>query len=87
MSNTFQTCLKGFKLKKMIVDPKTAQPVESDEELIELDKELVESDKELIDLFSSIGWEVQKLSLSSRTLIQPVKGRPRSNYHLTCIKC
>ena len=33
MSNVFQTCLKGFnKLKKLVVEPKTAQPVESDEE-------------------------------------------------------
>ena len=24
----FQTCLKGFKLKKLVVEPKTAQPVE-----------------------------------------------------------
>ena len=32
MSNVFQTCLKGFKLKKLIVKPKTAQLVESDED-------------------------------------------------------
>ena len=35
MSNAFQTCLKGFKLKKLVVDPKTTQPVESDEELVD----------------------------------------------------
>ena len=28
----FQTCLKGFKLKKLIVEPKTAQPVKPDEQ-------------------------------------------------------
>ena len=27
----FQTCLKGFKLKKLVVEPKMAQPVELDE--------------------------------------------------------
>ena len=28
----FQTCLKGFKLKKLVVEPKTAQLVEPDEQ-------------------------------------------------------
>ena len=32
--NVFQTCLKGFKLKNLVVEPKTAQPVEPDEEPI-----------------------------------------------------
>ena len=32
MSNIFQTCLKGFKLEKLVVEPKTAQPVKPDEE-------------------------------------------------------
>ena len=32
MSNVFQTCLKGFKLKMMIFEPKMAQPVKPDEE-------------------------------------------------------
>ena len=36
MSNVLQSCLKGFKLKKMVVELKTAQPVESDEELVDL---------------------------------------------------
>ena len=31
----FQTCLKGFKLKKLVVEPKTAQPIEPDEEPID----------------------------------------------------
>ena len=35
MLNVFQTCLKGFKLKKLVVEPKTTQPVEPDEELID----------------------------------------------------
>ena len=30
MSNVFQTCLKGFKLKKLVVEPKMAQPIEPD---------------------------------------------------------
>ena len=45
MSNVYHTCLKSFKLKMMVVEPKTAQPVESNEET-------VESDEELIDLLS-----------------------------------
>ena len=56
MSNVFQTCLEGFKLKMMVVELKTAQPVESDEELI--------------DLFNLIGQRVQTFSLSSRMLVQ-----------------
>ena len=35
MSNVFQTCLKGFKLKKLVVEPKTTQLVEPDEEPVE----------------------------------------------------
>ena len=35
MSNVFQTCLKGFKLKKLVVEPKMAQPVEPDEESVD----------------------------------------------------
>ena len=35
MSNVFQTCLKCFKLKKLVVKPKTAQPIEPDEELVD----------------------------------------------------
>ena len=36
MSNVFQTCLKCFKLKMMIVEPKTTQPIEPNEELVDL---------------------------------------------------
>ena len=35
MSNVFQTCLKGFKLKNLVVEPKTVQPVEPDEEPVD----------------------------------------------------
>ena len=35
MSYVFQTCLKGFKLKKLVVDSKTAQPIEPDKELVD----------------------------------------------------
>ena len=47
----------------MVVEPKMAQSVESDEEPI--------------DLFSSIGQGVQKHSLSSKTLVQLVKIEPQ----------
>ena len=36
MSNAFQPCLNGFKLKNVVVEQKTAQPVESVEELVDL---------------------------------------------------
>ena len=41
MSNVFQTCLKGFKLKKMVVKLKLTQPVEESTQLIEPTEELV----------------------------------------------
>ena len=63
MSNVFQTCLKDFKLKNIVVEPKTAQPVKPDEKPV--------------DLFSSIGWKVQKPSLCSRILVQPVEEQLR----------
>ena len=63
MLNVFQTYLKGFKLKMMVVEPKTTQ--------------LVEPDEEPVNLFSSIGRMVQKPSLSSRTLVQLVKVEPQ----------
>ena len=49
MSNVFQNCLKGFKLKKLVIEPKMAQSVEPDEEPVEPDEELIEPDEELVD--------------------------------------
>ena len=63
MSNIFQTCLKGFKLQIMVVEPKTTQVVEPHEEPV--------------DQFSSISQGVQKLSLSSRMIVQLVKVEPQ----------
>ena len=57
-------CLNGFKLKMMVVEPKTTQPIELDEEPV--------------NLLSSTGRRVQKSSLSSRTLVQPIKVEPQS---------
>ena len=59
MSNAFQTCLKGFKLKIIVVEQKMTQSVESNEKLV--------------DLFSLLGWKVQKPYLSSRMLIRSIK--------------
>ena len=73
MSNVFQTCLKGFKLKLMVVEPKTTQPIKLDEELV--------------NLFSSIGRRVQKPFLSFKTLAQLIEVWSRSNGHLPSIKC
>ena len=63
MLNVFQTCLKGFNLKMMVVEPKMAKSVESNEELV--------------DLFSSTDRRVQTPSLSSRMVVQPVKIEPQ----------
>ena len=59
MSNVFQTCLKGFKLKKLVVEQKMAQPVEPDEEPVNPPTQPVEGCK--------------KSSLSSGTVVQPIK--------------
>ena len=55
----YKICLKDFKLKKLGVEPKTAQPVESDEERVNPPVQQVEGCK--------------KSFLSSRTVVQPVK--------------
>ena len=65
MSNTFQSCLKGFKLTRIVVEPNTTQSVEPDEELV--------------DLFSSSGRGVQKPSLSSRMFVQSIEVQSRGN--------
>ena len=72
MLNIFQTCLKGFKLKMMVVELKTAQWVELDEEPV--------------DRFSSTGQRTQKPSFSSKMLSKltstgqgPVEVRSRGN--------
>ena len=66
MSNVFQTCLKGFKLKKLVVEPKTAQPVESYEELVD---PLTQS----VDL--QLNWSRNtKNILSFRMVVQSIKG-------------
>ena len=69
MSNVFQTCLKDFKLKKLVVEPKMAQPIEPDEEPID----------------SQLNWlrGTKKHSLSSRTVVQPVKVRSMGDRGLT----
>ena len=60
---SFKLVLKGFKLKKLVVEPKTAQPVESV--------------KELVDRLCSFGRGpvkgCQKLSLSPSGLLFPVE--------------
>ena len=63
VSNDFQTCLKGFKLKKISYWPKTAQPVEPDEESVNP------------QLNRSRG--AKNSSLSSRMIVQPIKVEPQ----------
>ena len=46
----FKLVLKGFKLKKLIVEPKIAQSVEPDEEPIDPPAQFVEGYKNLISL-------------------------------------
>ena len=69
MSNVLQTCLKGFKLKKLVVEPKTAQPVEPNEESI--------------DPQFNRSRGAKKSFLFSRMVVQPIKVEQESfNPHL-----
>ena len=70
MSNVFQTCLKGFKLKKLVVEPKTAQLVEPNEEPINPPTQPVNPPAQLVN-----GWK--KHSFSFRTVVQPVTVEPQ----------
>ena len=83
MSNVFQTCLKCFKLKKLVVKSKTTQPIKPEEEPVKS---------------SSTGARGEKKNyLSSRTVVQSIKVEPqsvnshlnrsRSNDHMSNIKC
>ena len=69
MANFFQTCLKGFKLNKMIVEPKIAWPVNESAQLVELAKES-------IDLFAQLVEGCKKKILSSRMFVRPVEVKP-----------
>ena len=80
--NVFQTCLKGFKLKKLVVEPKMTQSVEPDEEPV--DSQLNRSRSRSTPNSTSRGLgrppaqrvESVKNSLSSRTIVQLVKVEP-----------
>ena len=50
MSNVVQTCLKDFRLKRMVVEPKMGQPVELAEEPVDLFSSTVEECKNLLSL-------------------------------------
>ena len=60
MSNVFQTYLKDFKLKMMVVEPKMIKPIESDEQSV--------------NQFSSTGRIVHKPFIYSKMLVQIGKG-------------
>ena len=64
MSNVFQICLKGFKLKKLVVEPKTTQPVELNVEPIDPKLNRSRSKK--------------KPSLSFKTVVQSIEVKPQS---------
>ena len=79
----FQTSLKCFKLKKLVIKSKTTQSIKPDEEPVKS---------------SSTGRGVKKnFYLSSRTVVQSIKVEPqpvnshlnrsRSNDHMSNIKC
>ena len=53
MSNIFQTCLKGFNLEKLVVEPKTAQPVEPDEEPVDPQLNRLRGAKKTFSLFQN----------------------------------
>ena len=78
----FQTCLKGFKLKTLVVEPKTTQPVEPDKESV--DRQLNRSRSRLTpNSTGQMVWTVtgrpppqsvegcKKPYLSSRMVVQP----------------
>ena len=50
MSNVLQTCLKDFKLKKLVVEQKTVQPVEPEEEPVDPQLNRSRSAKNLLSL-------------------------------------
>ena len=60
MSTVFQTCLKGFKLKKLVVKSKTTQPIEPDEELVDPQVQLVNGVNNNRSTVSSTNREVKK---------------------------
>ena len=69
MSNVLQTCSKGFKLKKLVVEPKTTQPIEPNEESINPQFNRSRGTK--------------KSFLFSRMVVQPIKVEQESvNPHL-----
>ena len=49
MLNVFQTCLKGFKLKNMVVELKTTQLIEGLAQLVEGCKNIIFLPKRLLD--------------------------------------
>ena len=81
MSNVFQTCLKGFKLKMMVLEPKSAQLVESYKELInhQLNKSRSGSTPSSTGRGSGrlpaqpVEGAKKKLYFSSRMVVQPDK--------------
>ena len=79
----FKFVLKGFKLKKLVVEPKTAQPIEPNKESI--DRQLNWSRFRLTPSSTGRGpgrpptqpvEGAKKISLSSRMIVQPVKVEP-----------
>ena len=83
MSNVLQTCSKGFKLKKLVVEPKTTQPIEPNEESINPQFNRSRGTKKSF-LFSRmvvqpIKVEPQPIEVQSRTCRGPVEVRLRSD--------
>ena len=73
MSNVFQTCLKGFKLKKLVVEPKMTQQVEG-------------CKKKKQKHFLSSRTVVQPVKVEPQP-IDPHLNRSKPNGHLPSIKC
>ena len=67
----YKICLKDFKLKKLVVEPKTTQPVEPDEESIDphLNRSRVWTVTSQLPAQPIEG--CKKPSLSSRIIVQP----------------
>ena len=72
----FSNLFKSFKLKKLVVEPKTAQLVEPNEKPIDPPTQSVDPSAQLVNWW-------KKHSFSFRTVVQPIKVRTVTNRNPT----
>ena len=83
----FQTCLKGFKLKKLVVEPKKAQLVEPDKEPVDHQLNWSKGAKNILSLPEWLFNWMRNRSTHTSTGRGSVKVWLRSNGHLPSTKC